>query len=66
MPKKIKQHPYLSPEACKLRERDGTPPWSIHVCEVDDFEPFDEILPLSFRAEVERAAELRAQIEADE
>ncbi|GAB3733961.1 hypothetical protein GCM10028862_16730 [Luteimonas pelagia] len=32
---KVPQHPYLSPEAMRLRKRDGIPPWGVHPCEVD-------------------------------
>jgi hypothetical protein len=32
---KVEQHDYLSAEAKALRQRDGTPPWGVHVCEVD-------------------------------
>ena len=63
---KVKQHPYLSPEARALRERDNVPPWSIHPCEVDHFGPIDKILPLTFRAEVARVAAMRRALENDE
>lgn len=39
---KIKQFPYRSPEAKRLRRRDGVPPWGVHVCEVDDFDGYTE------------------------
>jgi hypothetical protein len=32
---KVEQFTYLSAEAKALRERDGTPPWGVHPCEVD-------------------------------
>lgn len=34
---KVKQYQYLSPEANKLRQRDGTRPWGVHVCELESF-----------------------------
>lgn len=36
---KVAQYPYLSPEASRLRERDGVPPWGVHPCEVDSVSP---------------------------
>lgn len=32
---KVAQFSYLSPEAMRLRERDGTQPWAVHPCELD-------------------------------
>lgn len=63
----VEQFPYLSPEACKLRQRDGTPPYGVHVCEVDSFpdEPGDLDSRSRFWAALRRARELRATIEAE-
>lgn len=71
---KVAQHPYLSPEAMALRRRDGTPPWSVHVSEVDSLAGKRELAQLAgktgdstaFRAAVVAAAEMRRQIEADD
>lgn len=60
---KVKQYPYLSPQAVELRRRDGIPPWSIHVCEVECFEPIEEVEPATFRAEVLRVKALRDALE---
>lgn len=58
---KVKQHPYLSPEARRLRERDNTPPWGVHPCEVDSIEPPAD--GTAFHAAWMEAASLRQEIE---
>lgn len=60
---KVKQFKYLSPEAKKLRTRDGTPPWGVHPCEVDDLkERMGEAT--AFGDELRNAAEIRRQLES--
>lgn len=60
---KVEQHDYLSPEAAELRRRDGTPPWGVHVCEVDSFDP-DTLQSGPFRDSWRAASRLRREIEA--
>lgn len=58
---RVKQYPYLSPEALGLRKRDGIPPWGFHPCEVDDCRPEPgEDVNLHWQT----AANLRDEIEA--
>lgn len=62
----IQQHEYCSPEARELRRQDGTPPWGVHPCEVEnlgqpdpaDRSPFAEHLRAAWalRREIERVA----------
>jgi hypothetical protein len=62
---KVEQHPYCSPEAMRLRHRDGIPPWGCHPCEVDSLpepEPGDAT---PFACAWRAAAALRAEIEAE-
>jgi hypothetical protein len=60
----IPQFPYLSPEARRLRERDATPPWGVHPCEVDAFAWLTENDGTAFYAALTAARRLRAEIEA--
>lgn len=60
---KIEQHDYLSPEAKRLRQRDGTPPCGVHLCELDSLanvEPDNT----AFGAALVEARRLRDEIEA--
>jgi len=61
---KIEQHPYLSPAADKLRQRDGTPPWGVHVCEVDSLASLPSDGANAFGAALADARRLREEIEA--
>lgn len=62
---KVKQHPYLSPEARALRQRDGTPPWGVHPCEVDAFSSHDDsVQTTAFAQSLREARQLRKEIEA--
>jgi hypothetical protein len=47
-----------------LRQRDGTPPWGVHVCEVDSLGPKKPDGTALYAAWL-AAAELRRQLEAD-
>lgn len=58
----VEQHGYLSPEALALRERDGIPPWGVHVCEVDALTEPTHAGP--FRDAWREAARLRREIES--
>ena len=61
---KVEQFRYLSPEANALRRRDGTPPWSVHPCEVDDVAaPLGSYSPM-FEQHIREASALREEIEA--
>lgn len=61
---KVPQHPYCSAQAMHLRRQDGTPPWGVHVSEVDSLAPVPPGDPL--REAWVQAAQLRAEIEARE
>jgi hypothetical protein len=63
---RIEQFAYLSPQACELRRRDGTPPWSVHPCEVDDFKHWPADDGSAFGAALREARALRAELERDE
>ena len=60
----VEQHGYLSPESIPLRERDGTPPWGVHVCEVDVTEAAAMQTNSVFRTAWREASRLRREIEA--
>ncbi len=57
----VEQHPYLSAEACKLRQRDGVPPWGVHPSEVDSLG--DHELNTPFGQALAEARRLRDEIE---
>lgn len=59
---KVEQHDYLSDEAMALRRRDGCLPHQVHPCECDSFDGWK---PGEW-PELDRARELRKQIEADD
>ncbi|MDR7136166.1 hypothetical protein J2X06_003384 [Lysobacter niastensis] len=59
---KVAQHPYLSSDARRLRERDGTPPWGIHPCEVDSVSPQPGTV---FHAAWIDASRIRAELEVE-
>ena len=61
----VEQHGYLSPESIALRERDGTPPWGVHVCEVDATEAVAMQTNSVFRTAWREAARLRREIEGN-
>ena len=64
---KIEQFNYLSPESLKLRKRDGTKPWQIHVCELDAFGwPLHPSHAESFRRHVAEVRKLREELERDD
>lgn len=60
---KVKQFKYLSPEAKKLRTRDGTPPWGVHPCEVDHLKDMADV-PNALGSAWHEAAEIRRQLES--
>lgn len=62
---KVEQYEYLSPEAIVLRQRDGTPPWGVHVCEVDACANSARPGTSGFYTSWLEASRLRAEIEAD-
>jgi hypothetical protein len=62
---KVEQFPYLSAEAVRLRARDCIPPWGVHPCEVDSFDP-DTLSNGPFRDAWREASRLRREIEANE
>lgn len=57
----VEQHPYLSPQAVELRQRDGIPPWGVHPCEVDSLQRPSQAGP--FRDAWRQAWRLRREIE---
>ena len=61
--RRVKQFDYGSGKAQALRQRDGTPPWAVHVCELDSLpEPAgDDTSP--FANAYREATALRAEIE---
>ena len=63
----VEQFAYLSPEAMRLRQRDGVPPWGVHVCELDSVgcAPGAEREATGWAQSVAAAHALRATIEAD-
>lgn len=66
---KVRQYPYLSPGAKRLREVDDTPPWGVHVCEVDDFSQIkgpDGFCGVAHWLALEEARELRRELEQDD
>lgn len=62
---KVTQYPYLSPEASRLRERDGVPPWDVHPCEVDSIDP-PPAPGTAFHVAWLEASRMRAELEADQ
>lgn len=60
---KVPQHDYCSPQAMKLRAQDGTPPWGVHICELDSLADFDED-DSAFGRSLAEARRLRAELEA--
>ena len=62
---KVKQYPYLSPEANELRHRDGIPLWGVHPCEVDHLRKSQEAAPNAWLPwpEFDEASALRDEIE---
>lgn len=65
---KVRQYRYLSAEATRLRERDGTPPWGVHVCEVDDLSDIKgpEGCGMAHWLALEEAREYRQELENDD
>ncbi|HRP94904.1 MAG TPA: hypothetical protein PL143_01510 [Rhodocyclaceae bacterium] len=60
---KVPQFDYCSPQAMKLRQQDNTPPWGVHVCEVDSLAGFD-VDGSAFGQSLAEARRLRAELEA--